>query len=89
MGKKGSMTSSTKTSTTPKKIKRKEKVLKPKEESIEHIDFHLSFESSGDVHSLIILLNGPKRGKRGKHALEHLEVNKYFKTQKEASLKVD
>jgi len=49
----------------PKKNKGKEKVRKPKEESHEHIDFHLSFESHGDVRSLILPLNGPKRGKKG------------------------
>jgi hypothetical protein len=52
--------------TTPKKNKRKEKVPKPREESHEHIDFHLSFESSGNVHSLILPLNHMKRGKGGK-----------------------
>jgi hypothetical protein len=55
---------------TPKKNKRKEKVPKPREESPKHIDFHLSFESSGDVHSLILPLNQLKRGKGGKKVLE-------------------
>jgi hypothetical protein len=50
----------------PKKNKRKEKVPEPREESLEHINFHSSFESNGEVHSLILLLNGPKREKRGK-----------------------
>ncbi len=51
---------------TPKKNKRKEKVPKPREESHEHIDFHLSSESSGNVHSLILPLNQMKRGKGGR-----------------------
>jgi hypothetical protein len=50
----------------PKKNKGKEKVPKPREETLEHIDFHLSFESHGDVHSLILALNRSKRGKKGK-----------------------
>jgi hypothetical protein len=54
-----------KTPTTPKKNKWKEKVPKPREESLEHMDFHLSSESSGDVHSLIFPLNQLKRGKGG------------------------
>jgi hypothetical protein len=41
-------------STILKKKKGKEKVLKPNEESLEHIDFHLFSKSNGDVHSLIL-----------------------------------
>jgi hypothetical protein len=55
-----------KTLTTPKKNKGKEKVPKPREELLKHINFHLSSESNGDVHSLILPLNQLKRGKRGK-----------------------
>jgi hypothetical protein len=49
----------------------------------------LSSKSSGDVHSLIIPLDGPKRGKVSKHAPEHLEVDKSPETWEEASPKVD
>jgi hypothetical protein len=56
-----------------KKYKGKEKVPKPIVESKEHIDFH-SFKLTKDVNSLILLLNGPKRGKGGKKALECLEL---------------
>jgi hypothetical protein len=38
-----------KTPTTPKKYNGKEKVFKRKEGSHEHIDFHLSSKSNGDV----------------------------------------
>ncbi len=41
------------------------------------------------MHSLIFLLNGPKSGKGGKHAVKRLEVDEYLKMQKEASAKVD
>lgn len=58
---------------TFKKYKKKEKVPKPIVELDEHIDFH-SFKSTRDVNSLILLLNGPKKGKGGKQALECLEV---------------
>jgi hypothetical protein len=47
-----------KTLETPKKSKGKENVLESIVESSEHIDFHWSSESNGDVHSLIIPLNG-------------------------------
>jgi hypothetical protein len=53
-GEKGSVGFPTKTSTILKKKKGKEKVLKPNEESLEHIDFHLFSKSNGDVHSLIL-----------------------------------
>jgi hypothetical protein len=46
-----------KTPTAPKKNKGKEKVFIPREESLEHIDFHLLSESNGDVHSSILPLN--------------------------------
>jgi hypothetical protein len=65
-GEKGSVGSPTQTLVALKKNKGKEKVLEPREESLEHINFHSSFESNGDVHSLILLLNGLKRGKKGK-----------------------
>jgi len=64
--KKGNVGSSTQTLVALKKNKGKEKKLEPREESLEHINFHLSFESNGDVHSLILLLNGLKKRKRGK-----------------------
>ncbi len=64
-GEKGSVGSLTQTPMAPKKNK-KEKVPKPREESFEHLNFHLSFELNGEVHSLILPLNGPKKGKMGK-----------------------
>jgi hypothetical protein len=69
-----SMGSLVKTLPTLKKYKGKEKVHKPIMESDEHVNFH-SFKSSGDVNSLILPLNGPKRAKGGKQALECLEVD--------------
>jgi len=54
-----------------------------------HIDFHLSFKLNGDVHSLINLLNGLKRRKGGKHALECLKVDESLNMEKEANPKVD
>ncbi len=80
---------STKTPMAPKKNKRKEKVHEPIMESLEHIDFHSSSESNGDVHSLIIPLNGLKRGKIGKQALERLVVDKSFEKWKEEVPKVE
>jgi hypothetical protein len=50
----------------PKKNNEKEKVLELIMELLEHIDFHLSFESNGDVHSLIFPLNGLMRGQGDK-----------------------
>jgi heme-binding NEAT domain protein len=85
----GNMGSSTKTSMTPEKNKGKEKVLKPKEKLSEHIDFHLFLKLNGEVHSLINLLNGPKIGKGGKHALKYLKVDEFQNMQKEANPKVD
>lgn len=75
--------SSTKTLMSPEKHKGKEKVLKLIVESMEHVDFHSSLESSGDVHSLIFVLNGLKRGKGGKHALECLIVDGFLEKQEE------
>jgi hypothetical protein len=66
MARKGECGSPTQTPMAPKKNKRKEKVLETREESLERINFHSSFKSNGEVHSLIFPLNGPKRGKRGK-----------------------
>jgi hypothetical protein len=51
--------SSTKTPMVLRKNKR-EKVHEPIVESPKHIEFHSSFESNGDAHSLIIRLNGLK-----------------------------
>jgi hypothetical protein len=61
----------------------KEKIPKLIVESPEHIDFHFSSESNGDVHSLIIPLNGLKRGKGSKQALECLVVDKSFEKWEE------
>ncbi len=47
----------------PKKNKGKEKVPEPILESPKHIEFHLFSKSNGDVHPLILLLNGPMKGK--------------------------
>jgi hypothetical protein len=58
--------SSTKTPMVPRKNKRREKVHEPIVESPKHIEFHSSFESNGDVHSLIIYLNGLRRRKGNK-----------------------
>jgi hypothetical protein len=66
-----------------KKNKKKENFLESIVESPKHIDFHFSSESNGDVHSLIILLNGLKRGKGSKQALEHLVVDKSFEKWEE------
>jgi hypothetical protein len=67
----------------PKKNKGKEKIPEPIMELPKHIDFHFFSKSNGDVHSLIIPLNGPKRGKGGKQALEHLVVDKSFEKWEE------
>lgn len=72
-----------------KKNKQKEIVPKPRKESLEHINFHSSSKSCGDVHSLIFPLDKPKRGKVSKHALERPKVDKSFETWEEASPKVD
>jgi hypothetical protein len=61
-----SVGSPAKTSIAPKKHKRNEQVLEPIVELAKHINFHFSSKLNGDVHSLIIPLNGPKRGKGGK-----------------------
>jgi hypothetical protein len=53
-------------STTPKKNNEKEKVLELIVELLEHINFHLSSKLNGDVHSLILLLNGLMRRKGDK-----------------------
>jgi hypothetical protein len=63
----------------PKKNKGKEKVLEPIMEPLKHINFHSFSKLNGDVHSLIFLLNGPMKGKRGKQALEHQIVDEYPK----------
>lgn len=47
-------------------------------ESPKHIDFHSFSKSNGDVHSLILLLNGPMKGKGGKQALEHPIVDEFL-----------
>jgi hypothetical protein len=47
----------------PKKNKGKKNVLELIVQSFEHINFHLPFKSNGDVHFLILLLNGPMKGK--------------------------
>jgi hypothetical protein len=73
----------------PMKNKRKEKNLEPIVESLEHIDFHSSFESNGDVHSLIIPLNGLRRRKKSKQALEHLVMDKSFEKWEEEVPKVE
>ncbi len=73
----------------PRKHKGKEKVLEPIVESFEHIDFHFSFQSNGDVHSLIFLLNGPKRGQGGKQVLKRPIVDESLEKQKEEVLKVE
>jgi hypothetical protein len=75
------MGSLAKTLAALKKYKGKEKISKPIMESDEHVNLHFS-ESSGDVNSLILLLNGPKRGKGGKQALECLEVDKFLESRK-------
>ncbi len=64
------MGSLTKTLVASKKNKRKETISKSRKESLEHINFHSSSESFGDVHSLIFPLDRPKRGKVSKHALK-------------------
>ncbi len=51
------------TPTIPKKNKGKENVLELIVQSLEHMNFHLPFKSNGDVHSLILPLNGPMKGK--------------------------
>jgi hypothetical protein len=61
-----SMGSPAKIAVAPKKHKGNEKVLEPIVELAEHINFHFSSKLNGDVHSLILLSNGPKRGIRGK-----------------------
>jgi hypothetical protein len=83
------MGSPLKTLVASKKNKGKEKVPKPRKESFEHINFHSSSKSSEDVHSLILLLDGPKRRKGSNQALEHLEVDKFPQTREEASPKVN
>jgi len=55
-----------KTPMTPQKQKGKEKNHEPIVKSNEHVDFH-SFESSGDVNSLIALSDVPRQ-KGGKQA---------------------
>jgi hypothetical protein len=82
------VSSSAKTPTTPKKHKGKEKVLKPIVESNEHINFH-SFELNGDVNSLIAPLDGPKKEKGGKQAVERLVVDQSPKKQEEETPKVE
>jgi hypothetical protein len=74
---------STQTPMAPKKNKGKEKIHEPIMESPKHINFHFFSESNGDVHSLIIPLNGPKKGKGGKQALERLVVDKSFEKWEE------
>jgi hypothetical protein len=44
----------------------------------EHIDFH-SFESNGDVNSLIAPLGALRKEKGGKQTLEHPVVDEFFK----------
>ncbi len=67
--------SSAKIPTTPKKNKGKEKILEPIMESPKHINFHSFSKLNGDVHSLILLPNGPMKGKGGKQArMELLEL---------------
>jgi hypothetical protein len=61
-----SVGSPVKIAVAPKKHKGSEKVLEPIVELAEHINFHFSSKSNGDVHSLILPLNGPKRGIGGK-----------------------
>lgn len=48
-----------------------------------HVDLHFLEEFSGDGDSLLVLLNQPMRGKRGKQALERPKVDKTFETQEE------
>jgi glycerophosphoryl diester phosphodiesterase len=76
-----SMGSLAKTLVALKKYKGKENFSKPIVESNEHVNLH-SFKSSGDVNSLILLLNGPKRGKGGKQALECLQVDELPESRK-------
>jgi hypothetical protein len=63
-----------------KKNKKKEKVPEPNEELV-HVDLHKSKESNKDGDSLLLLpLNyQPKKGKGGKHTLEHPKVYKVHK----------
>jgi len=81
------MGSLVKTLVAPQKQKGKEKVHEPIVEWDEHIDFH-SFESSGDVNSLIALLDAPRQ-KGGKQALKHAVVDEYLEKQEEEAPKVE
>jgi len=51
--------------TTPKKNKKKEKVIEPREEMTEHINFHSSFELNGDVHFFYSCFESTEKKKRG------------------------
>ncbi len=53
-----------KISMTPKNNKGKEKVLEPREELLEHINFHLSFELNGDVNFFYSSFESTKKKKR-------------------------
>jgi len=55
----------------------------------EHIKFHFSSKSNGDVQSPILPLNGPKRGKEGKQALKCPNVDKFPQRQEEEAPKVE
>jgi hypothetical protein len=55
-----------KTLLNPKTNKGKEKFIEPIVKLSKHINFHSSFELNGDVHSLIMPLNGPMTGKPSK-----------------------
>ncbi len=48
-----------------------------------HVDLHFLEEFSEDDDSLLVLLNQPMRGTRGKQALECLIMDKTFDTQEE------
>ncbi len=51
--------------TTPKKNKGKEKVIEPREEMIEHINFHSSSKLNGDVHFFNSSFESIEKKKRG------------------------
>jgi hypothetical protein len=77
-GRRGENGLSAKSRRVPKKNKGKEKVLEPLMESPKLIDFHSFSKSNVDVHSLILILNGPMKGKGGKQALEHPIVDEFL-----------
>jgi hypothetical protein len=54
----------------------------------EHINFH-SFESNGDVNSLITPLGALRKEKGGKQTLEHLVVDEFPKKQEEEASRVE